>query len=482
MPDLKIKEKIQENLERLQKLNLKDQLSVLQYGFRVRNQMKIIGSEEINAQLQDKIQSLEQELKDSIQDYKDLEYQHRRQIDEKQRQVEETFSNQVKIKTEEIQSLKRQLQDLNCELSRQQKEHSSQIVASASKHISKVQEETKMIFRGELDRTLERNRLLEEQLKMERSRIDELTERMTLVSKSQKKGEQGEMRIIDLLNMGLAKDGWQIIDTSQEGGKADIHVLSKDEKASTSVACEVKNYTKTISSAEVEKFKRDISQLSYGSGIFISTGSSIARISDQEIRWFKNKDGYLIPVIFLIGSDHMESICYWVKMMSKIGDMLICQQADSQSYTENNIELVEKLILRMIDTVNDMKHKMKAIRISVNEQTKQTEDSADKILNMIVETAGCLSIKVETTTQKKQAFDTKVMYPEFSNRLFTGDTIINYLKQKGCTDTKAKEIRKNTFEFIGPKDVRYAPNIKDLPSGKKYWILKQEFQQTTPPS
>ena len=477
MTDLKIKERLTEHLERLQKLNLKDQLSVLQYGFRIRNQMRTIGSEEINGELQGKVKSLQQELKDYHQDYENLEYQHRKTLDEKERQVEEKFSNQIKIKTEEIKSLKTQLQELQCEISRQQKEHSSQIVESASVHISKVQEETKMLFRGELDRTLERNRLLEEQLSMERKRIDELTERMTLVSKSQKKGEQGEMRIMDLLNMGLAKEGWQIIDTSQEGGKTDIHIISKDDKPSTSVACEVKNYTKTISSTEVDKFKRDISQLSYGSGLFISTGSSIARTSDQEIRWFKNKDGYLVPTIFLIGSEHMESICYWAKMMSKIGDMIICQQAENQSYTEHNIELVEKLIYRMIDTVNNIKQKMKAIRTSVNEQTKQTEETADKMLNMIVETASCLSIKIETTTQKKQAFDVKLMYPEFSNCLFTGDIIIDYLKEKGCSDTKAKEIRKNTFEFIGPRDERYAPNVKELPSGKKYWILKQEFQQ-----
>ena len=482
MSDIALKVRLDKYLKQLQKLEYRDQLSVLQYGFRVKSLMKTIGNEEVRSELQGKIKDLEGDLKHATQDYEKLIYDHKKELAEKERLIEEKFSNQVKIKTDEIQSLKQQLYELKNELSRQQKEHSSQIVASASEHISKVQEDTKKMFKGELDRTLEKNRQLEQELKQERQRIDELTERMTLVSKSQKKGEQGEMRIMEILNRGLSKEGWQIIDTSQEGGKADIHMLSKDEKPSTSVACEVKNYNKCINSGEVEKFKRDISQLPYGSAIFISTGSSIARIADQEIHFCKNKDGYLVPVIFLIGPEHMESICYWTKIMSKIGGMLISQQKESQSYSEINTELIENKIHHMIQVVNGMKPKIKGIRTTINEQTKQLEDQTDMILDMIAETAGCLYIKVETLTHKKGKFDVKAMYPEFSNRLMKGDDIIKYLKDKGVSATKANDIRKQAFDYIGPKDERYDSNLKDLTSGKKYWILKQEFKSSSSPS
>jgi hypothetical protein len=109
--------------------------------------------------------------------------------------------------------------------------------------------------------------------------LDFLASRISLtaavIQTAQERGKAEEARALDVAGREL---GLHIMNTSATPNAMDAHVPYNALLNRGRIGLEIKSYSKTVPTDEVEKFKRDLAHGAYAAGVFISVRSAISKI------------------------------------------------------------------------------------------------------------------------------------------------------------------------------------------------------------
>jgi hypothetical protein len=188
-------------------------------------------------------------------------------------------------------------------------------------------------------------------------------------------GQEGEKYVRNLLNQ---LNIWQLdeIKTSKCSGDIKGKPNTRDHiHKNYSLIVEVKNYTKSIPFAEVEKFYRDIEHnADYNMGIFVSLNQPIARIPKNI--YYENKiiGGIYRHLVFInLNTDKNENL----DILKTISELLIMQSCCYNKLDSNHA-------FHVTEIVNNL-NKFTDLRVQIRELRKVLNDSTTNMEHLVIE-------------------------------------------------------------------------------------------------
>ena len=152
-------------------------------------------------------------------------------------------------------------------------------------------------------------------------------------------GQTGEQYVADIY-----KKTYQVDDVSKRGRAGDLFIWREThEPIKARVLVEVKNYSSTVDSAEVDKFYRDLrANQSICGGIFISLNTRIRGIDTS----FEFKIWNSMPVIFMVSND---------EELINIAAGLIWAHVDSRSVIDDEVyQKIKRKLTRMTEFMDQL--------------------------------------------------------------------------------------------------------------------------------
>lgn len=205
----------------------------------------------------------------------------------------------------------------------------------------------------------------------ERSATKVLADRMSTFlerysQNSSVKGSASESELVQMLESILPGD--EIVRTTSQVAAGDVHVNRRSSTA-PALLFELKNYTRSVPSDEVAKFKRDVQQQKRH-GIMISQTSGIALRTGFQVE----VEGGLIHVFVTHANHSAEKIKIAVDMVDSLHTQLAIIENTKMVQTNGGISIpqIEMLDIaneytefgqkkmRMLDTLKDMTNRMEA--------------------------------------------------------------------------------------------------------------------------
>lgn len=190
--------------------------------------------------------------------------------------------------------------------------------------------------------------------------------------KSSELGKDGELEAYNILNNHFDS----VIDMHDKAHNGDYVVNDK-------VLIEVKNYTRTVPTKEVEKFKKDLSSTGKLGGVFWSLNVPIANMGDMK-HTMHIINGKEIPVIY-INTKSKEVITMAIEMILieiKSKEMInITNEKEEQKMNEKLMMKMDIIKGRM----NELEQNMKTIITLRNMVKKMSEQFTNSIENILME-------------------------------------------------------------------------------------------------
>lgn len=473
-------------MEKLKGLTDEETRFVIDAGLEVLQYTRTLGEgkeiQSIKSSYESQIESLKRVLQTERETIKQQEEQSSRSQFEWKREREQIH----RCHETELQSLQSRIR----ELQRQMQEKEGATMQMAFKQMETQKESLVQPYRESI-RTLQENaRVWQEQNQANHRRIESLqreiresNEKLQLFSKSQKRGEAGERNIFDLLQShpNLGRSGWDIQDTSKTGGKGDIQVIPPDASNVGSVLCEVKLWDSTVSRDEVMKFQRDVMQSDVGSGIFISLHTSIAGKRSGHIEYVSCEEGDTLvwkPVIYLVGQEESQTIPTWILLFSKLMRKIEGELCKMREVETNGVErgFVQEKLKTILAIAEPMMEQIRGMRKTLMEQTQSLEATLSSLVETLVVFGEDVGVSLQTKRRVKSVNTEKQMMESFlrenPSEVQVGKYIMDYLKSRGVSQTKAERLRREYFTKITSSTPKYSEIIGNRPVGKVYWVLK----------
>lgn len=168
------------------------------------------------------------------------------------------------------------------------------------------------------------------------------SEKTFQVDPAVKIGDIGEMYVANILRTRYGENS--VIVTSACSASADMHLSVYSGGRETNIMIEVKNYTASVATLQIEKFRRDISLSSHCAGLFVSLSSTITRMDEFNIIYEKNANR-LIPCVYLHSSDP-NMICTSIAILlnlSKANDDLSNFSGNRSAEIRDNLNVITKM-------------------------------------------------------------------------------------------------------------------------------------------
>lgn len=195
-------------------------------------------------------------------------------------------------------------------------------------------------------------------------------------------GQVGEAYVRDILSRN-----YKINDTSKTTASGDI--IIKELNSENKILVEVKKYSNTVPSAQVQKFYRDINQTpEIKAGLFVSLTSEIAGIPGS-FKFKKIWESREVPVIF-ISSDSKELIMLACKFLFEYIKLKAEKTLSSEFYSKNLHKIKRKLeflckaensILQSRKSLLDLNNIINLRIMKINEELISGETQIKKYLN-----------------------------------------------------------------------------------------------------
>jgi hypothetical protein len=180
-----------------------------------------------------------------------------------------------------------------------------------------------------------------------------------------------------------------VVMSSKEARCSDITIGTAKGK----VLVEVKDYSKTVPTEEVNKFRRDLMFSGAIGGIFISMSSSIAKIASFSMISVEGDNGS-IPCIFISAETLSKNT---IKKLLEVSVKIICTMINPKSlsadlysrvYTETSriIELTKNLNSSkelISELINNNQKSLSKIYLSISKSELQMEIAATSIIRII---------------------------------------------------------------------------------------------------
>lgn len=231
-----------------------------------------IGSDE-------QIQTLVEQHEKDIQK---LESQHKRELQRLETRADE-----------KEKSFSKQIHELQLQLDKASQSHDilrDQFLDEANRRVKEsvqLQKENDLKHTNYLESEVERLRAENKELEAKHQT------RLSIQNNSSRKGREGEQLFEDIV---LQRKGWSVVRVANTGHSADYRAMLH----SIQVRFEVKNYTHTIPSHEVEKLQNDLREHPETDvGVLISLNTNIALRSAITIEWTPTNQAILFIPCFL---------------------------------------------------------------------------------------------------------------------------------------------------------------------------------------
>ena len=215
-----------------------------------------------------------------------------------------------------------------------------------------------------------------------RLKYDDLLSQKTKTST--KLGQIGELTFEDLCNDA----GIQVTNTAKEGYKGDLLGVIGEHK----ILIEVKNYTYTVNSKEVIKFKRDMdSNKDCVMGLFVSMNTPIANISNPfHIDWLADKR----PLVYISNMSQYDGK-YLLDVVKSLVDIIQHYSVDDcDSNLQDKIERTAKSLELSVNKLGSIIKNIRLFRKQNNDNLTSLEDNVkclkDEVANSLAVLTGKL--------------------------------------------------------------------------------------------
>ena len=138
-------------------------------------------------------------------------------------------------------------------------------------------------------------------------------------------GQIGEDHIAQIL-----AEKFPVTNTTKVSKAGDLSLLIEHKK----IIVEVKNYTGTVPSGQVEKFQRDLVTAGAAGGVFVSLRTPIAAVTDSFVIRYERIESGSIPCAYLV-SDQGPAVILAVNMVTQL--MRATAQVQSELYDRDRI-------------------------------------------------------------------------------------------------------------------------------------------------
>lgn len=162
--------------------------------------------------------------------------------------------------------------------------------------------------------------------------------------------------------------------TAQTGHEADMQLYSP---ASPKILIESKNYSNTVPSKEITKFKNDLIRVNSNYGVFFSFNSKITSKDNMEIEKFDNK-----IILYVSGIEFSAEIVN----LSITTIIYLSKQENYQKYISHDV-LSKKTseILSIVNSLNDICTSLTKTKYTLLEERKKISVSVDNIYTAYIE-------------------------------------------------------------------------------------------------
>lgn len=172
-------------------------------------------------------------------------------------------------------------------------------------------------------------------------------------------GQKGEAYISEL----LAKHYPNLYSTAKIAKSGDLSLTIDSNK----IIIEVKNYNNTVSSAQIEKFLRDLGCSNSIGGVFISLNSSITGIDSSFMIRYEFVCEKPIPVVYIVSSDeHIIVAAISVINQLSIAKSMIAKEVHSNDKIRVNVEELSESLDVISKTRADISNIASTIIASLN--------------------------------------------------------------------------------------------------------------------
>ena len=224
-----------------------------------------------------------------------------------------------------------------------------------------------------------------ETIRMHNDKIVDIVAQITgKVNKSAHIGQIGENYVLNVLRTAYPKAIFEL--SVSEAHQADIHMTTEN---GLKIFIEVKNYTSTIQTKEVEKFRYDLKTNDIKLGLFLSFGEKISKMHNK----------------FHVEDDDDRLILYASCLEQNPSDVILSLEALLRIYDGNkhssidiNKNISEKLpqIIKMTEDLDELfcqtsknlefvKEQRKIVMKSMDELLTNTVESNSKIRNIVID-------------------------------------------------------------------------------------------------
>ena len=266
---------LDENLIKFYESNQSSKIKdALCHGFQIVNSSQYaLNLNQEDSQAQSLLQDLEQIKQDKLEiqqkhqvDLEEKEQDFRGQKNRWQLQLSEIQSQQFQTRLDLEKQIKLESQELLSKL-----ESKNECLTLEKDKLNQQIITTHMENYQNLDRITQQHKLEVEGLQMK------LDERTSILSNSSKKGKEGEMRMLDLLNELFPQA--EITETHHTTANGDFRIVIHGIQ----ILYENKNFQNNVPKRDIEKFKRDVDLSDCDCGIMCSENSGIAGKNDLDM-------------------------------------------------------------------------------------------------------------------------------------------------------------------------------------------------------
>jgi hypothetical protein len=299
------------------------------------------------------------------------------------------------------------------------------------------------------------------------------------------KGKEGENTFENNISRFLSSE-YSIANSSKLGHAGDfiINYVSNNNMRIYKLMIDIKNYTKTVPTKEIDKMFADLNAHSdINAGLMISYNSKFTGINKSiDIQYYNSNHG-VIPIVY-VSISNIEIISEVIKLV-----FYILEQKESSN--SNNINKKELLL-----SINDLSEQVSNITQCKTDllETKSTIDkSLQNIVNNIIQYEISMLIKIKqinrvltNATHKAKPFDDMIKEFDLTDRPYKYQEVLNdifQLEWDSSTINKKKRLwtltkAKNTISFhITKKKITFITSYKPdydiylVKSGNTYQLV-----------
>ena len=293
-----------------------------------------------------------------------------------------------------------------------------------------------------------------ETIRMHNDKIVDIVAQITgKVNKSAHIGQIGENYVLNVLRTAYPKAIFEL--SVSEAHQADIHMTTEN---GLKIFIEVKNYTSTIQTKEVEKFRYDLKTNDIKLGLFLSFGEKISKMHNK----------------FHVEDDDDRLILYASCLEQNPSDVILSLEALLRIYDGNkhssidiNKNISEKLpqIIKMTEDLDELfcqtsknlefvKEQRKIVMKSMDELLTNTVESNSKIRNIVIDVRDNIVSNICDLIELPDEYETVEQpdFTEYSDKVSNIYQLIFDSLPSELTLNRAKKdefaIKKSTGEIV----------------------------------